>query len=175
MIGCSKQLSFNELIINEPSDLNLKAYSSAKMKYRMSLLDKLTLVETDYYGDTLASELFIDTSLVFDEDVSLLSISRYNSNNTELQKEWKKLISNRKVYENFSIFSEGITDYLNKTSYYEHSAYFIGRKKKKESIIFLFRGNSSDFYLISIDVNAEEGYPDNLKELLFCVKSIKIG
>lgn len=43
-----------------------------------------------------------------------------------------------------------------------------------ESISFLFRGEDATFYLMSLEAITEESYPDNMQELLYCAKTIKI-
>lgn len=171
-IGCSAQLSFDELTKDVPSDLDVHKYSSTKMNYSISLLKYLELAEKDYNNDTLGFEVFVDTSVVFEEGTSTLSVLKYNSTDTTLNGAWNKLMSNR-PFENFRIYSEGTTDYLSRPAYYEHSAYTIS-EKNTETINFFFRGDSSDFYLMNLQVITEEGYPDNMKELLFCAKSLKI-
>lgn len=173
-VGCSAQLSFDELTKDVSSNLNVRTYSSAKMNYSISVLKRFELMDKDYY-DTLGIELFVDTSMVFEEGASMFSVLKYNSTDTEttLEKAWDKLMSNRMMIEDFRIYSKGLTNFLSVPAYYEHSACTIS-KKNTESISFLFRGEDSIFFGISLQVITEEGYPDNMKELLFCAKSMKI-
>lgn len=173
-IGCSAQLSFDELTKDIPTDVKVKTYSRAKMNYNISIPKKFELMDKDYY-DTLSIELFVDTSMIFEEGASILSVFKYNATDTEttLEGAWNKLMSNRPLIEDFRIYSEGLTNFLSVPAYYEHSACTIS-EKNTESINFLFRGDSSSFVGISLQVITEEGYPDNMKELLYCAKSIKI-
>lgn len=170
-IGCSKQLSFDELITYKPSKFKTKLHLSERMQYSISLLDCLALVEKEY-SDTTGYELFVDTSISFEKGTSILSIMKFNSTATTLEEAWNKLMTNRVRIKDFQIFSQGLTNYLSKPSYYEHSTCTMNNSKT-ESISFLFKSDSS-FYLLSIQANREKGYPDNLKELLFSTKSIKI-
>lgn len=173
-VGCSAQLSFDELTKDIPTDVKVKTYSRAKMNYNISIPKKFELMDKDYY-DTLSIELFVDTSMIFEEGASILSVFKYNATDTEttLKGAWNKLMSNRPLIEDFRIYSEGLTNFLSVPAYYEHSAYTIS-EKNTESISFLFRGDSSSFVGISIQIITEKGYPDNMKELLYCAKSIKI-
>jgi hypothetical protein len=171
-VGCSAQQSFDELTKDIPANLKVRRYSSAKMNYNISMPKRFELLDRDYY-DTLSIELFADTTILYEEGTNILSILKYNSSmpETTIEEAWKKLLTNRQLIEDFRIFSEGVTDFLSVPAYYEHSACTIS-EKNTESISFLFRGNSSDFYVISISVNTEEGYPTNMRELLYCAKSI---
>lgn len=173
-VGCSAQLPFDELTKDIPTNLNTSTYSSGKMNYSISVLKRFELLDKNY-NDTLGIEVFADTAILFEAGTNILSILKYNSSRTEstLEEAWKKLLSNRQLMKDFRIYSEGLTDFLSTPSYYEHSACTISNKNI-ESISFLFRGNSSDFYVISISVNTEKGYPDNMKELLYSARSIKI-
>jgi len=170
--GCSGQLSFDELTKDIPTNLNAHTYSSANMDYSISVLKNFELVDKDYY-DTLGIELFIDTSMVFEEGASMLLVLKYNSTDTLLEKAWDKLMSNRVIIEDFRIYKEGLTNFLSIPAYYEHSACTISNKNT-ESISFFFRGDSSSFFGISLQVITEEGYPDNMKKLLYCAKSMKL-
>lgn len=171
-IGCSPQLSFDELTKDLPSKLGTRSYSSTKMGYSISLLDQFVLRDNNY-NDTLKLELFIDTSMVFEEGASTLTIIKFNSTETTLEKSWRKFISDRMLIEDFQVYSEGLTDYLLEPAYYEHSAYTMS-KKNTESINFLIRGDSSSFYFMNLEVIMEDDYPNNLKELLSCVKTVKL-
>lgn len=171
-LGCSKQLPFEKLILNEPVGLDLKKYSSIKMDYDISLLEQFRIAEKEY-NDTIGFELFLDTTFSFEKGTNMISITKFYSEDTKLDKVWNKLTSNRMSIENFRIYSKGLTNYLSRPAYFEHSACTIS-KKNTESISFLFRGDSTDFYAISIQVIKEVGYPKNMRELLFCAKSIKI-
>lgn len=170
--GCSGQLSFDELTKDIPANLNAHMYSSTNMNYSISVLKRFELVDKDSY-DTLDIELFIDTSMVFEEGASMFSVLKYNSTDTVLETAWDKLMSNRVMIEDFKIYSKGLTDFLSIPAYYEHSSCTISNKNT-ESISFLFRGDSSSFFGISLQVITEENYPDNMKELLFCAKSMKL-
>jgi hypothetical protein len=169
-VGCSAQLSFEELTKDTPSVLNLQSYSSSKMEYSISLPNRFELAEKDQINTGF--ELFFDTLIEFEKGTNILSVFKYNSAEKTLGEAWKKLTSNRQLIEDFRIYSEGLTDFLSIPSYYEHSACTIS-KKNTETISFLFRGKASTFYLVSLQVITEKGYPDNIKELLSCAKSIK--
>jgi hypothetical protein len=170
--GCSGHLSFNELIKDIHTNLNKQTYLSAKMNYSIYLFDQFIFVDQEY-DDTLSFELFVDTSMVYEEGASMISILKYKSKETKIDKEWKKLSSKRHLIEDFRIYSEGLTDYLPYSAYYEHSASTIS-KKNTETISFLFRGENSMFYIMSLEATTDEGYPDNMRELLYCAKTIKI-
>ena len=170
--GCSGQLSFDELTKDIPTNIDTRTYSSDSMNYSISVPKRFELMDKDYL-DTFDIELFIDTSVVFEEGVSMFSVVKYSSTETELKKAWDKLMSNRVMIEDFRIYSEGVTNFLSMPAYYEHSACTIS-KKNTESISFLFRGDSSSYYGISLQVITEEGYPDNMKELLYCAKTLTI-
>jgi hypothetical protein len=172
--GCSGQLSFDELTKDIPANMNTRTYSRVKMDYSISMPKRFELLDKDYF-DTLSIELFADTTIIYEEGTNILSILKYNPSmpETNIEEAWKKLLSNRQLIEDFRIYSEGLTDFLSVPAYYEHSACTIS-KKNTESISFLFRGEASTFYLMSLQVITEEGYPDNMKELLSCAKSIKI-
>jgi hypothetical protein len=165
-------MSFDELTKNIPSSINTHTYSSAKMSYNISLLDRFKFIDQEY-NDTLSFELFVDTSMVYEQGASVISILKYKSTETSLDQEWKKLSSKRQLIQDFKIYSKGLTDYLPESSYYEHSGYTINNKNA-ETISFLFHGEDATFYLISLEVIKEEDYPDNMRELLYCVKTIKI-
>lgn len=171
-VGCSAQLSFDELTKDELTDLDVHTYSSKKMNYSISLFRSLDLIDKDY-SDTLKVEMFVDTAMVFEEGASTFTVIEFSFSETILEEAWKKLISKRSLIEDFRIYSEGSTDYLSRPSYYEHSACTIS-KKNTETINLFFRSDSSSFYLITLQVNTEKGYPDNIKKLLYCAKSIKI-
>ena len=171
-VGCSAHLSFDELTKDVPANLNTRTYSSSKMNYSISIPKTLELVEKEY-NDTTGYDLYIDTLMEFEKGASMLSVYKYHSAETVLEKEWNKLTSNRQLIEDFRIYSEGVTDFLSVPAYYEHSACTIS-KKNTETISFLFRGDASIFYLMSLQVITEEGYPDNMQKLLYCAKTIKI-
>lgn len=171
-VGCSAQLSFDELTKNVPPDLNTHIHTSTEMQYSISILEQLELLEKDYNSDTLEFELFVDNSTGLEEGASTLSILKYNSSDTTLSGAWNILMISR-PFENFRIYSTGLTDFLSEHAFYEHSAYTIG-KKNTETINFFFRSISSTFYLVNLQVTTEKGYPENMKELLSCAKSLKI-
>lgn len=169
--GCSAQMSFEELTKDELSELDVRTFSSSKMNYSISLLKSFDLIDKDY-SDTLKVEMFVDTTAVFEEGTRTLTVIEFNSSETTLEGAWRTFVANRILIEDFRIYSEGSTDYLSRPSYYEHSACTIS-KKNTETISFLFHGEDSSFYLVSLQVITEGGYPDNMKELLYCAKSMK--
>ena len=59
--GCSKQLSFDELIDAEMNDLSLYTHSSNSMNYEISILSKFELSDSGI-EDTSKFDIFIDTS-----------------------------------------------------------------------------------------------------------------
>ena len=172
--GCSKQMSFIELTKGIPTDCYTRSYSRKTMKYSISVPKRFELRDKDY-NDESSFELFLDTSGAFYEGVSMLSVIKYDVKdvNTSLDIAWQNLMSNRVMIEDFRIYSEGLTNFLSMPAYYEHSACTISQKDT-ESISFLFRGDSSSFFGISLQVITEDGYPDNMQELLYCAKSFQL-
>jgi len=172
VVGCSSRPPFDELAGNDSSALNVYTHSSTEMNYSISLPTRFKFADKEY-NDSMNFELFVDTSMQIEMGASMLSVLEYNSRDTIIEEAWNNLLSNRVMFENFRIYSEGVTDYLPRPAYYEHSACTIN-EKNRESISFLFRGDSSNFYLANLQVNTGKGYSDNMKELLYSAKSIKI-
>ncbi|MCF8414617.1 MAG: hypothetical protein K9G40_00130 [Crocinitomicaceae bacterium] len=171
-LSCSKKLNFDELTTENLTGIPLWNYRSSQLNYSISLTENLKLVENDY-SDTSGFELFIDTTREFEKGTNILSVVQFYSQETKLEETWKSLKSKRLPIESFKIISEGLTNYLGKPAYYEHSTSFLSNNET-ESISFLFHGDSSKFYLLSVQTVIDEGYPDNLKKLLYCAKSIKM-
>lgn len=166
-------MSFEELTDNELIKLNVKEYSSVELNYRMVLLKDLKLVNSQS-NDTLAIDSFNDFSNLFDDNFNSMSVTRYTSNSDNLIEEWDKLLSDRVDIGNDIIYSEGYTDYLEVDSYYKYSSYELD-DIKTEAIYFLLQGEVNVFYLLRLSAHGQENYPDNLKGLLYCAKSIKIN
>jgi hypothetical protein len=170
--ACSKQVSYDELISDLPANVQTRTYSSSKMNYRISLSKELELIDKDY-KDTLSIEVFLDSTIDFMEGTNIISVLRYQSNEKTLEGAWKKLASKREKMQDFKIHSEGKTSFLSSPAYYEHASYPVS-KKDRESISFLIKGKSFDFYAVSLETSKENNYPYNMKRLLACVKTLKI-
>ncbi len=173
--GCTNHLTFNELTKKYNSKFDKFLYSSAEMNYSISILKQLELVERDYNNDTLKFELFVDSSMVFEEGAKTILILKYNPKDTNLNlvDAWSRLTHKRR-FENFRIYSKGLTNLLTIPAYYEHSAYSMSNKNT-ESINLFFRGKSSDFYVLNLQVITEDDYPVNIRELLSSAKTIHIN
>ena len=170
--GCSGQLSFDELTKDIPTNIDTRAYSSDSMNYSIFQLRLMDLIDKDY-SDTLNVEMFVDTSMVFEEGTNILTVIEFSSSETKLEEAWKKFISNRLLIEDFRIYSEGITDFLSMPAYYEHSVCTIS-KKNIETINFLFRSDSLSLYFLSIQVPTDKDYPKNMEKLLYSAKTFTI-
>jgi hypothetical protein len=171
IIGCSKQLSFNELNDDEFTEIEVDIYESLQMQYSISILEELKMLESDYFK-TESNELFIDTSSNFNNGMSVLSIRKYESILISLEKEWESLKSDRLFFENFKVISEEKINFIGKQVIYEHTKFTL-EGIEREGISFLFKEKGNKYYNIYIQVNKDEYYPNNLKELLFCVRSMR--
>jgi hypothetical protein len=172
LTACSGQATFEELTSDIPTNIKTRAYSSSNMNYQISLSKELELTEKDYQN-TSSFELFLDSTIDFMEGTNILSILRYPSKEKTLEDAWKKLISKREKIQGFKVHSEGKTNFLSTPAYYEHASYPVS-KKDRESITFLIKVKSSDFYAVSLETNKENNYPDTMKRLLACVKTFRI-
>ena len=171
--ACSLQLSFEELVSDLPEDLEVSTFKSDSMGYSISLTKKFELVETEYDNDT-RYELIVDTTRNFDSGTSMISIYSYPSNESDLNKAWANLISERKLDKNFKVHSDGRTSFLNFPSFYQHSSSTVGINEV-ESVSFLYRGTPTLLYLATVQVVTADNYPENLKELLYLVQSLKMS
>ena len=171
--GCSKQLSFDELIDADMNDLSLYTHSSNSMNYEISILSKFELSDSGFY-DTIKFEVFIDTSYQYEDGTSILSILEFKSIDTSLTVAWENIMRDRELVEGFKVYSEGITDVLTEKSYYEYSSHIISYDKT-ESVSFLMKKDSGLYFLLSIHVNTENNFPREMKELLFCAKSLNFN
>ncbi len=172
LAACSNKPTYDELTSDLPANTNVRTYSSSILKYVISLPKELKLIEKEY-EDAFSLEVFVDSTIPFEEGSNLLSIAKYPSQEKTLKGAWKNLVSKRGKMKDFEIHSEGMTHFLSVPAYYEHCSYPIS-EKMTESISFLIKGKSSDVYTVSIQVNPDKKYPDNIKCLLSCVKTLKI-
>lgn len=173
LVGCNSQLSFNELTDYNPNGLDLKNYSSTKMRYNISLLKHLQLTDKQY-DDSTSYECFFDSNYDFMDGTNMLSVYKFHSKDTILEDAWNTLLAQREKYQDFKVFSTGFTNVLTSPSYYEHSSVTISNKNT-ESVSFLIHGDSTEFYLLSVQSNTENNYPKEMKELIYCAKSITIN
>jgi hypothetical protein len=104
--------------------------------------------------------------------MSVLSIRKYESILISLEKEWESLKSDRLFFENFKVISEEKINFIGKQVIYEHTKFTL-EGIEREGISFLFKEKGNKYYNIYIQVNKDEYYPNNLKELLFCVRSMR--
>lgn len=172
VVGCSSRPPFDELAGDNSTALNLYTHSSTEMNYSISLPTRFKFADKEY-NDAMNFELFVDTSMQIELGASMLSVLEYNSKDTIIEEAWNNLLSNRVMFENFRIYSEGLTDYLSRQAYYEHSACTMNNKNR-EAVSFLFEGDASNFYLVNLQVNTGEAYSDTMSELLHSAKSIEI-
>lgn len=172
--GCTRQVSFDELTKNIPTDLPVRSYSSATLNYSMSVPKRFGLPEKDN-GDTLSMESFMDTTKLISQGVSKLVVIRYHFTGKKmtLEKTWDRLMSKQPKIENYRMYSDGTTDFLSLPAHYGHAVYTIGGKDY-ESIGFLFRGEASNYVGIGLEVLKDEDHVVHMKELLYCAKSIKL-
>ncbi len=172
LTACSGKPTFEELTSDIPTNIQTRIHSSSNMNYQISLSKELKLTEKDY-KDTLSIELFLDSTIDFMKGTNIISVVRYQSKEKTLEEAWKKLVSKREKMQDFKIHSEGKTNFLSSPAYYEHASYPVS-KKDRESICFLIKGKSSDFYAVSLETSKENNYPDNMKRLLACAKTLRI-
>ncbi len=170
VVGCSHQLTFKELTKDLPNP-KTRNYSSEKMNYTFDCLENIVHKET-VDDSAYQEELFLDTTHSFMDGTSIMGVIKYSSNETSLIQVWNGIVSNRPPDKSIKIYATGNTQFLSRPAYYEHSGQVIS-DKKRESINFIMHGDSSNFYVVSLGVNREEGYPENMKELLYCAKSLK--
>jgi hypothetical protein len=170
LAACSGQPTFEELTSDLPANTNSQTYSSSQMNYRISLTKELQLREKDY-RDTVSIEVFMDSTIDFMKGTNILSVVRYASKEKNLEDAWKELVSKRPKMQGFNSHSEGKTNFLSSPAYYEHASYPVS-KKDRETICFLIKGKTADFYAVSIETS-NENYPNNMKRLLACVKTFR--
>ncbi|MBL7888441.1 MAG: hypothetical protein JNL24_02750 [Bacteroidia bacterium] len=172
MTGCSKQLSYDELVSELPTISNSQIITNSTMKYDISLPKELKLAEKQY-NDTLWFEFFLDKTIPFEEGTNIVSVLRILSKEKTPKDVWQKLLEKKLMNENYSTHSKGESSFLNYPSYYAHCSKTISNKNR-ETIIFIVRGNSSDYYMINLETGTEKNYPNNMKQLLSCVKTFNI-
>src|SRR5574343_574918 len=103
----------------------------------------------------------------------LTSVLKYLSDETTSKAFYQKNLSNKLQKMNRVFHSKGETTFLNYPAYYAHYSSEIS-KQPRESIVFIVRGNESNFYMIVIDTGADDNYTDNMKQLLSNVKRFKL-
>lgn len=172
--GCTHQIAFNELTKDIPADYKVRMYVSKQLNYSISVPKRFGFPENQI-GDTLSMEMFRDTTKLISEGVSKLVVAKYHFKGieTKLKNVWNRLNSKRPILENYRMYSEGTTSFFSFPAYYEHAVYTIGGKKY-ESICILFRGETSRYFAINLEVIRDKYYEVNMKELLYCTKTIKI-
>lgn len=172
--GCTDQIAFNKLTKDISADYKVRMYVSKPLNYNISVPKRFGFPEKQN-GDTLSMEMFRDTTKFISEGVSKLVVAKYNFKGieTKLKYVWNRLNSKRPIIENYRIYSEGTTSFFSFPAYYEHAVYTIGGKEY-ESICFLFRGETSSYFAISLEVIRDKYYAVRMKELLYCTKTIKI-
>jgi hypothetical protein len=172
LTGCSKQLSYDELISDLPTIGKTHRFTNSTMKYDISLPKELKLAEKQY-DDTLWYEFFLDKTIPFEEGTNMVSVLRILSKEKTPKDVWHKLLEEKLINENYSTLSKGESSFLNYPSYYVHCSNTVSNKQR-ETIIFIVRGNSSDFYMINLETGTDENYPDKMKQLLSCVNTFNI-
>jgi hypothetical protein len=174
IIGCSKQLSFNELNNNKFDEVDFYDFKSLKMDFDIKLLKYLEAENTDCYDNGTLIQTFSDSTgcLVDCKNSGLLNIMKYNSKELVLSKEYERIQADRVDYENFQIISTEEINFIGKQVIYEYVKFTMG-DLELEGITFLFKEKGNKYYNVYIQVNKDEYYPNNLKELLFCVKSMR--
>lgn len=172
LLGCKRQLSFKELTSDLPAAKCERMWTSTQMNYDLSLPKEFKRVEKEY-NDTMGYELYIDTTSADEKGTSIISVLKYLSDETTSKAFYQKNLSNKLQKMNRVFHSKGETTFLNYPAYYAHYSSEIS-KQPRESIVFIVRGNESNFYMIVIDTGADDNYTDNMKQLLSNVKRFKL-
>ena len=170
--GCTKQLTFDDLISDLPKTSNTQSFSNSEMNYSFSLPEEFELAEKEY-SDTLWFELFLDKTISFERGSNMISIVRILSKEKTTKDVWQNLFEKKLSTENYTSHSKGETSFLEYPSYYAHFSNTIS-DQNRETVIFIVRGKSSDFYLINIETGTEKTYPDNITKLLSCIRTFHI-
>lgn len=170
--GCTKELTFDELISDLPKASNTKSFSNSEMNYSFSLPEEFEPVEKEY-SDTLWFELFLDKTIPYERGSNMISIVRILSKEKTPKDVWQNLFEKKLSTENYTLHSKGETNFLEYPSYYAHYSNTIS-DQNRETVIFIVRGKSSDFYVINIETGTEKTYPDNMKKLLSHLRTFHI-
>jgi len=172
LLGCKRQLSFKELTSDLPAAKSERTWTSAQMNYELSLPKGFKRVEKEY-NDTIGYELYIDTTIAYEKGTSIISVLMYLSEDKTSKAFYHNNLSSKLQKMKRVFHSKGETTLLNYPAYYAHYSTEIS-KQPRESIVFIVRGNASNFYMIVIDTGKDDNYTDNMKQLLSNVKTFKI-
>ena len=175
LLSCkSKHLSFNQLTQHLTAPSAVYFYKSDKLNYHICIPNDLEMADAEYV-DSTGSEVFLNSNpkKIFKPGNYMISILKLHSKEKTEEKAWKKYTQNLKKIEHFRIYSEGLTNFLYRKSYYIHYAFTIS-KKNNEAISFILKDKSNTYYVISLSSITEEGEQDQMKKLLYCARSMVI-
>lgn len=168
--GCSRQSSFDELNDYKGYKDSLKVHYSRKMDYQLLLPRYYKLIDHEY-SDSINFELFADSTSLKYSSPNMFSILKFESKYKSQKKVWDSLSQKRVLLTGFEVFSEGITNKFSLPVYYEHSKCEIqGSIIEGVSILI---SDLHTFYLINAHINKETGRAEDLKKLIYSIKTFE--